>query len=128
MILTDNLCEVLKLYPDLRPFGFGGYKGDVEPISTWYEAEAHDQIDSAATWLNECTRTRYASRKQNSYGYKHEAERWQNTYISNGALIAAAVILGFKVVSIGNSPNAYINIGRTPDSPAFKQPQKAATP
>ena len=32
-----------------------------------------------------------------SYGLKHRAEEWAGLYICNGAMIAAALMLGWKV-------------------------------
>ena len=45
-----------------------------------------------------------------SYWLKHQAERWSGDYVSNGALIAAAIHLGFKVEHIDGTPNALINV------------------
>jgi hypothetical protein len=54
-----------------------------------------------------------------SYQVKHEAERWEQaqgraSYISNGALIAAAVYLDIPVQPLhaGCSPNAAIGVSR----------------
>jgi len=90
-----------------------------------------EQVQRAREWLEGLPKTARFNRRATSYGYKHEAERWlrasrsgrQNCYISNGALIVAALISGFKVKrSAGfDSPNAYLNIGvrRTkPPAPA----------
>ena len=43
-----------------------------------------------------------------SYGLKHAAERWsERTYVSNGAMIAAAIACGWSVRRIGI--NAYLS-------------------
>jgi hypothetical protein len=62
-----------------------------------------------------------ADRHQTSCGLKHEAERWCNAqghpngYVSNGALLMAAYVLGFKVyhpIKRPDFPNAFVNISR----------------
>ena len=48
-----------------------------------------------------------------SYGIKHIAEREKNTYITNGAFIAAAIAEGFQIKragSAGADPNVFLNI------------------
>jgi hypothetical protein len=69
-----------------------------------------DEVAAAARWL----RAQKPSEKFNpfasSYGFKHQAERWSKEhggapYISNGALIAAAIGLGFKVRHIPRTLN-----------------------
>ncbi len=45
------------------------------------------------------------------YGLKHEVESWAGTYTSNGALIAAALRLGFKCHAAG--PNVVLTVGAT---------------
>lgn len=45
-----------------------------------------------------------------SYKLKHIAEKTQKTYISNGAMIAAAYYLGFSVRRIKDSSNATIRL------------------
>lgn len=65
------------------------------------------QIATAAAFLQLLTPTRTATfRSPSSYGLKHDAERWgrvngMEPYVSNGALIAAAVALGLPVRHFG---------------------------
>jgi hypothetical protein len=47
------------------------------------------------------------NRDFDSYGLKHCAETWGGAYVGNGALIAAALHLGFIVEATGR--NALIN-------------------
>lgn len=64
--------------------------------------------------------TQNITRYQSSYGLKHTAERWHrevigrnvNCYVSNGALIAAALCLGYRHRIIPGSPNCFFNVGR----------------
>ncbi len=57
-----------------------------------------DQIDAALAYLKAGAPDDHApSSGMYSYGLKHRAERWAGRYISNGAMIAAAFMLGWKV-------------------------------
>lgn len=49
--------------------------------------------------------------KSNSYGLKHDAERFAGDDVANGVLIAAALALGFSAQPTHpGSPNALFNI------------------
>jgi hypothetical protein len=91
-------------FPSLGDFGFGK---PWEPINP-----AH--VATAMAFLNRCRKTKKPTR--GSYGLKHLAERWGRDnglepYITNGALIVAAVALGFKVIRQSSSdPNAVIGV------------------
>lgn len=50
-------------------------------------------------------------RARTSYGLKHELERRAGAYISNGALIVAALALGIEIKRMAGSPrNALIGV------------------
>jgi hypothetical protein len=79
------------------------------------------EVARAIEWLQLCEQTEKVDRRQTSYGLKHEAERWcrgqgqPNGYVSNGALLMAAYILGFKIYRPAKRPdfpNAFLNISR----------------
>lgn len=87
-------------------------------------AEGHDVPDPAEValaraflgWNCRPTKT-IRGRLYTSYGLKSLAERWVRSrglgraYISNGALIAAALEKGYRVKRLGrNSPNAVFNL------------------
>lgn len=63
-----------------------------------------------------CGRRKTLNRKVTSYGLKHAAERAMrglgvgDPYVSNGAFIAAAIALGFRVEQIQGTPNAFLNL------------------
>jgi hypothetical protein len=64
----------------------------------------------ALDWL-QCVPPRLTvNRDFDSYRLKHAAEHWAGGYVSNGALIAAALHLGFVVEPIAGSLNAYISV------------------
>ena len=46
-----------------------------------------------------------------SYGLKHDVENWADAYISNGALIAAVLGLGYEYAVSG--PNVVLSAGTT---------------
>ena len=71
------------------------------------------QVEMARTWLKEkAIRIASLNRASTSYGWKHVAERYAKSYISNGAFIHAAMLEGFKIKHIEDSQNAYLNISK----------------
>jgi hypothetical protein len=109
----EAIAVARKRYPTLVPNGFAqprhilGY--DDRP------GDKHDprEVATAIAYLGRCARTRSAN--YNSYGLKHGAEDWgdrndMSPYVSNGALIVAAVYLGLKVVPDPGTPNAAIGV------------------
>jgi hypothetical protein len=75
------------------------------------------QVDLAIRWLGYHGRRVTINPKYSSYGLKHAAENTAPIlrpnaipYISNGAFIAAAIHLGYRVVQILDTPNVRINI------------------
>lgn len=104
---------VMSEWPDLTCWGFSHPRAD-----GFAKARAELQSDGisyfirAVEWLRHIPRRKTVS--LGSYWLKHQAERWAGDYISNGALIAAAIHLGFRVERIFETPNALINVaGRT---------------
>jgi hypothetical protein len=72
-----------------------------------------DQVVTALTFLRLGVRTKRTI--QCSYALKHQAEDWGalnglSSYVSNGALICAAIYLGLSVVPRPENPNADIAI------------------
>jgi hypothetical protein len=76
--------------------------------------EAFIQVATAIAYLRRCTATKKAT--LNSYWLKHRAEDWGkaqgfSSYVSNGALIAAAVYLEFPTGGrIDNSLNVLVGV------------------
>jgi hypothetical protein len=67
-----------------------------------------DQVKRAMRFLRECA-VPHKRKKGYSYTLKHIAEDYAGGYVSNGALIEAALRLGYRVVPEGwHSPNAYV--------------------
>ena len=101
-------------HPDLCSHGFGN-PGDAG-FSDWRDDLLSDfgvdQFQRARRYLSAFAHRQTLNRRRSSYGLKHSAEDEQGGYISNGALIAAAVDLGFRMERINYGPNAWLGIGR----------------
>ena len=63
-----------------------------------------------------CGKRKTINRRVSSYGLKHSAEQLMaemnvaESYVSNGALIVAAVALGYRVERIEGTPNAFFDL------------------
>jgi hypothetical protein len=108
-----DICGPWPEYPQLCEYGLRHAKGKPpSPIRA-------DQLATAIEFLRHFRPTKKGT--YSSYFLKHEAERWGGrngmcTYVSNGALIAAALHLGLVIDEYGNcwptSPNAKIGISK----------------
>ncbi len=123
MKLEDQISDVSSRLRGLTRNGFEDagniclLGSSIDESSSLLTTQGLREIQRAIEWLEQCSRTKRIRRNETSYGYKHQAERWHggrgrcNGYVSNGALIAGAILLGFQVVRIDGSLNAYINVG-----------------
>ena len=69
------------------------------------------EMQGAVDWLEKADRIKSFNTTFSSYSLKHMAEKTaKGKYVSNGAFIAAAYVLGFEVRRIKDGPNAHINI------------------
>jgi hypothetical protein len=133
---ADALRRAMRDYPTLCAEGFG--VSNLAPGRPREEREQHlhesrvhlaasaEEVATASAFLCRCDRTRTA--RVTSYRLKHAAESWGRLngyapYVSNGALLVAALDLELRVVpddyaslSAGSlglvSPNAEIGISR----------------
>jgi hypothetical protein len=71
-----------------------------------------EEFDRACRWLRKFNRRKTVHRGCSSYTWKHRAESEEGGYVSNGALIAAALSLGFTVHHVIPTFNAYVGIGK----------------
>jgi hypothetical protein len=71
-----------------------------------------EQVDRSLTFIRErCVRVERSNRSQGSYGLKHLAENYRHrSYVSNGAFIVAALMLGYKARRFKGSPNCAFNL------------------
>lgn len=112
LITQEELDAVLADNPKLQgnglaPFEVGGTPSRVDL----------GQVDLAIRWLAHHGRRTTINSRYSSYGLKHHAEKTIPAlrpgavpYISNGAFIAAALYLNYRVSQIRGTPNARINI------------------
>jgi hypothetical protein len=89
--------------PDGRPCPGGFYRGRTPPIDR--------EVKTAIAYLSQLTPTKRPT--YSSYYLKHRAENWGKrhghcSYVSNGALIEAAIRLGLTIKPI--SINAHIGV------------------
>lgn len=100
-----------QLPSDLFRFGFKTKPSSpIEPLSK-------DRVDKIADWVSpRLEKSKNILEVPSSYGIKHLVERGMGEYVSNGELIAAMLICGFKYgVSY---KNAYFNLDM--DKSSFK--------
>jgi len=72
-----------------------------------------DEFKRSVQWLSQCQTTKMASiNSPSSYTLKHFAEKATGNYISNGALITAAIYLNIPLKTFTDSPNPGIGISR----------------
>ena len=95
-----RLEEVAAENPDL---GLNGYGHDDDQPPRWPQ----DQLRRALLWLAVCEPRKRLAR-EGSYALKHQAERLAGGYVSNGALICAALMCGLRVQPRPSGPNARI--------------------
>jgi hypothetical protein len=111
--------EELKATFEPMGIGYGGfhYPGE-ERLGNTHRGDyawggLSEQVQLAMAWLSLCEKTKKINRRSGSYTLKHECERWAGSYVSNGALLMAAHLLGFRIVRTklgGQGPNGWINI------------------
>ena len=83
-------------------------KGKKEKDST---APNNHEIALCEKWLYEFAQPQKRFNERfSSYGLKHQVEKWAGEYVSNGALIFAALSLKFPVKVIDEGPNAIFGI------------------
>ena len=99
--LSARLDELLFDIPSLNYSGIG--TGDAWP------ACRYDEVFRAAHWLSGFKQLATEPRCS-SYYLKHVAETATGRYISNGSLIAAAILRGIKTTPSKGSPNAGVAI------------------
>ena len=111
-----DIIRVVAENPDLSAYGWRFRTG-----SLWNDGDAfarhreqmlsqdfEQQVRASLAYLG----TRRIPTKVGSYGAKHLVERWAGRYVSNGALIVAAILAGYRVVRDDNSPNCGFSAAR----------------
>tara|TARA_R110000772_G_scaffold16607_2_gene47017 strand:+ start:903 stop:1235 length:333 start_codon:yes stop_codon:yes gene_type:complete len=104
MIKDNDIEKVLQVYPGLSAEGLNKAGRPLDK----------NHVAVAVKWLKKQERRISVNPTCSSYNLKHVVERAPGgVYITNGAFIAAAVLLGFTIQHLGSSPNVRINISNS---------------
>ena len=105
--------------PTLTTHGFGidGNPGESFELEREKLSDCYDEALACEQFLQSCLRTKKPHKQLGStYGLKHAVERFikahkhQAIYILEGALIAAALFLGFQMMPKKDTTSVYLNI------------------
>lgn len=71
-----------------------------------------DVVEKVADYMTRCEHSTMICTRSSSYGLKHYLERLIGEYVSNGEMIIAMLMLGFrfKMQPVKDSPNCYFNL------------------
>lgn len=100
MLEAEKAVEfAVELFPLIDPRGIAPYHEPYEPNQHSFDTETG--LQQVATAIEFLLQNGIAP-ASDSYGLKHDAERWGRDngfvpYVSNGALIVAAIYLGFEL-------------------------------
>ena len=116
---ADAIAKIAGDYPDLSAYGFrfasrlGWNENDsfAKHRAVMAKEDFADQVNTAVAYLAE-----NGLGKHGSYALKHRCERWGDrvglrSYVSNGAAIVAAIMMGYMPVIEANSPNCLFRPG-----------------
>lgn len=113
-----DLLSVIDRHPHLCAWGWWNpIHGRQMKINLQADRESlalrFDEFRRAVEWLSRCRATKTAtSSSPGSYHLKHCAERATGDYISNGALIAAALYLKIPISTSNDTPNPGIGVSK----------------
>jgi hypothetical protein len=110
-VSDEEICTFLKERPQLSQAGWGGNTNHQYSFRE-NNAEAIREIRESMEWIQRFGGfTRRINYSYSSYVLKHLVEQsTPNEYISNGAFIAAALLLGYKYVITSNGVNCCFNM------------------
>jgi hypothetical protein len=120
-VTRRDLDSIMDRYPTLTAFGFGIFDDPRANTASIYQQRFHEcrvkllesveQCSRAYQWLAPVAKIKTINERHSSYGLKHWVEQYNSPYYcSNGAFIAAALLLDFKVDRDG--PNARFNMSQ----------------
>ena len=127
MMTHADIQAVMDKHPELTHFGIGLYRRTAEKMTESEYAisfekerqsllEAVDECNRACHFLKHMQKRQTINTASSSYGLKHRAEAFgrrmeeDNPYVANGALICAAIHLGFEFKQgLNDSPNVWFN-------------------
>jgi hypothetical protein len=117
---AGELPKVLDAHPDLcyEGFGLGASAFGLEAAATADQLKASREkllaalaeVEACGKWLKKIKKTDEINDRHASGGLKHCVTRCGGGYVSNGALIAAAIILGFDHQVLDGGPNTRFNV------------------
>jgi hypothetical protein len=115
--LRNQMKSVLNNHPNLCDHGWRTRSMTDEEFQEERDKmltnDALDQFKSACEWVRLMQPIRTIYPRPSSYGLKHTAERYMDTYITNGVFIAAALHYGYRYkLCHENSPNCSFNISK----------------
>lgn len=124
LVTRADVAAVLNAHPLLSAYGLGHGGQAVDKLefgrSRRYLLNAVDQVQCAADWLR-----RHPHAAGSSYRLKHDVERASaGSYVSNGALIVALILLDWPMRPCRDCPNPVVVIKRTAPG---SSPSAAAT-
>lgn len=99
MTTRAEVDRVLNAFPGLGVHGF-----EVNPPML-PGPDFHEQVTRVRCWFAVAPQRRALLTKRNSYFWKHRVEEATSRYISNGAVIVAAVLEGFEPIRSNPGPN-----------------------
>jgi hypothetical protein len=105
------LRDAMAKQPDLTIDGLAGPTRNAFAERRAELEKGVDQFERAVTWLTLVPPRQSPNRRHgHSYEVKHAAQRWAGGYISNGALIAAALHLNLPIHQCPSGINAWLAI------------------
>ena len=102
---AEDIAQVATRLPDLGRFGF---HRDA-PLPS--DADFIGQVNTARNFILSTPNPHVTIAGRGAYFLKHRAERHGRTYVSVGALIAAAVLEGLEPVRQTDGPNCRFSRG-----------------
>ena len=113
--------ETIRTVEDVTSFGFSPSRLMPGTDRDGYMPDAREpsrkEVELVRQWLREVgTRTKTIRRKRDSYGLRSDVVQWyadrgDNVYVSNGAVIAACLLEGYSAVRCRkDAPNAYFDL------------------
>lgn len=106
-ILEEALACILGKYPDLDKSGFTGRKISCDINNLWDEL---NDIEYVVEWLHGIKKINLVNRRADSCSLMNYALIKKRPNISNGTIIAAALIAGFDVTR--SNPYGYFNMSQ----------------
>lgn len=107
-ITTDHILDLWRIEPTLT---YSGFEDHPRPAMRKALLDHLAEVQTCVDWLQaQDIAPRITARHYSSYFLKHAAEWASGQYVSNGALLAAVVILGIPYRPLPSSLNAVVAV------------------